>query len=181
MKEDRFRSISTHLSWNAAAAGLLTKQTCCPALLIDSHVHHPSKISLSAPNLLRVDLPCRTEGNIGALRLLSGACCLPHPNKIQTGGEDAYFICSDKQVVGVADGVGGWAELGVDAGKYARELMSQSLLTVWQEPHGYIDPARIMRYAHSKTKCPGSSTACILALSDNVCCIHFSFRFVYYP
>ncbi|CAM6079667.1 unnamed protein product [Sphagnum tenellum] len=111
--------------------------------------------------------PDQTEGNIGTLRLLSGACCLPHPNKIQTGGEDAYFICSDKQVVGVADGVGGWAELGVDAGKYARELMSQSLLAVRQEPHGYIDPARIMRYAHSKTKCPGSSTACILALSDN--------------
>ncbi|KAH8945718.1 hypothetical protein BDL97_12G054800 [Sphagnum fallax] len=111
--------------------------------------------------------PDQTEGNIGALRLLSGACCLPHPNKIQTGGEDAYFICSDKQVVGVADGVGGWAELGVDAGEYARELMSQSLLAVRQEPHGYIDPARIMRYAHSKTKCPGSSTACILALSDN--------------
>ncbi|KAH9553418.1 hypothetical protein CY35_08G008300 [Sphagnum magellanicum] len=84
--------------------------------------------------------PDQTEGNIGALRLLSG----------------------------VADGVGGWAELGVDVGKYARELMSQSLLAVRQEPHGYIDPARIMRYAHSKTKCPGSSTACILALSDNI-------------
>lgn len=87
---------------------------------------------------------------------------------MKTGGEDAYFICSDEQVVGVADGVGGWADVGVNAGEYARELMSQSMIAVAQEPHGYIDPARVMRYAHARTKCRGSSTACILALSDYV-------------
>lgn len=103
-----------------------------------------------------------------SLRLLSGACCLPHPKKVKTGGEDAYFICSEEQVVGVADGVGGWADVGVDAGDYARELMLQSRIAVAQEPHGYIDPARVMFRAHARTKCPGSSTACILALSDYV-------------
>ncbi|CAM6024437.1 unnamed protein product [Sphagnum balticum] len=98
--------------------------------------------------------------------LLSGACCLPHPKKVKTGGDDAYFICSSEQVVGVADGVGGWADMGVDAGEYARELMTQSMIAVCQEPQGFIDPARVMARAHSKTKCRGSSTACILALSD---------------
>lgn len=87
---------------------------------------------------------------------------------MKTGGEDAYFICSEEQVVGVADGVGGWADVGVDAGDYARELMLQSRIAVAQEPHGYIDPARVMFRAHARTKCPGSSTACILALSDYV-------------
>ncbi|KAG0592268.1 hypothetical protein KC19_1G238100 [Ceratodon purpureus] len=101
------------------------------------------------------------------LRLLSGACCLPHPKKVETGGEDAYFICSEEQVVGVADGVGGWADVGVDAGDYARELMLQSRVAVGQEPHGDIDPARVMIRAHARTKCRGSSTACILALSNN--------------
>lgn len=104
----------------------------------------------------------------GNLRLLSGACTLPHPKKVKTGGEDAYFICSKEQVVGVADGVGGWADVGVDAGDYARELMLQSRIAIAQEPHGYIDPARVMFQAHAKTKCRGSSTACILALSDYV-------------
>lgn len=103
-----------------------------------------------------------------SLRLLSGACCLPHPEKVKTGGEDAYFICSDEPVVGVADGVGGWADVGVDAGEYARELMRQATLAVGQEPHGYVDPARVLATAHSKTKCRGSSTACILALSNEV-------------
>lgn len=41
------------------------------------------------------------------LQLVSGACELPHPQKRSTGGEDAWFICSN--TVGVADGVGGWA------------------------------------------------------------------------
>ena len=43
---------------------------------------------------------------------------LPHPDKVETGGEDAHFICEEKGVIGVADGVGGWADVGVDAGEY---------------------------------------------------------------
>jgi protein phosphatase PTC7 len=50
------------------------------------------------------------------LNLLSGSCYLPHPDKEETGGQDAHFICVDEQAIGVADGVGGWADLGVDAG-----------------------------------------------------------------
>ncbi|MCI33790.1 putative protein phosphatase 2C 55-like, partial [Trifolium medium] len=57
------------------------------------------------------------------LKMLSGSCYLPHPAKVATGGEDAHFICADEQVIGVADGVGGWANVGVDAGLFARELM----------------------------------------------------------
>lgn len=107
-----------------------------------------------------------SDGN--SLKLVSGACNLPHLEKVKTGGEDAYFICSEKQVVGVADGVGGWADYGIDAGEYARELMSQAMIAVQQEPQGGIDPARVMEKAHSLTKCKGSSTACILALTDSV-------------
>jgi hypothetical protein len=115
------------------------------------------------------DCSCgRSRVESSSLQLLSGACCLPHPKKVKTGGDDAYFICSSEQVVGVADGVGGWADMGVDAGEYARELMTQSMIAVCQEPQGFIDPARVMARAHSKTKCRGSSTACILALSDYV-------------
>ena len=51
---------------------------------------------------------------------------LPHPDKRATGGEDASFVGADGLSVGVADGVGGWAEQGVDAGIYARLLMSNA-------------------------------------------------------
>ncbi|KAK1555665.1 hypothetical protein Q3G72_029715 [Acer saccharum] len=99
------------------------------------------------------------------LKLLSGSCYLPHPDKEETGGEDAHFI-SDKQAIGVADGVGGWANHGVDSGLYSRELMSKSVAAIHEEPDGSIDPARVLDKAHSSTRARGSSTACIIALTD---------------
>lgn len=100
------------------------------------------------------------------LKLLSGSCYLPHPDKEETGGEDAHFICVDEQAIGVADGVGGWADLGVDAGQYARELMSHSVTAIHEEPKGSIDPARVLEKAYTSTKAKGSSTACIIALTN---------------
>ncbi|KAG4931697.1 hypothetical protein AAZX31_17G235800 [Glycine max] len=100
------------------------------------------------------------------LKLISGSCYLPHPDKEETGGEDAHFICSEEQAIGVADGVGGWADLGVNAGYYSRELMSKSVEAIQDEPKGSIDPARVLEKAHSSTKARGSSTACIIALTD---------------
>ncbi|CAK9142820.1 unnamed protein product [Ilex paraguariensis] len=110
-----------------------------------------------------------SEQNIQAnrtLKLHSGSCYLPHPEKEETGGEDAHFICPDEQVIGVADGVGGWADLGVNAGIYARELMSNSVNAIQEEPKGSVDPARVLEKAYSSTKAKGSSTACIIALTD---------------
>ncbi|KAG7620729.1 PPM-type phosphatase domain [Arabidopsis suecica] len=100
------------------------------------------------------------------LKLVSGSCYLPHPDKEATGGEDAHFICAEEQALGVADGVGGWAELGIDAGYYSRELMSNSVNAIQDEPKGSIDPARVLEKAHTCTKSQGSSTACIIALTN---------------
>ncbi|XP_010556299.1 PREDICTED: probable protein phosphatase 2C 55 [Tarenaya hassleriana] len=100
------------------------------------------------------------------LKLVSGSCYLPHPDKEDTGGEDAHFICPEEQAVGVADGVGGWADLGIDAGLYSRELMSNSVSAIQDEPKGSVDPARVLEKAYTSTKAKGSSTACILALTD---------------
>jgi protein phosphatase PTC7 len=44
------------------------------------------------------------------------------------GGEDAYFLSEDGQVVGVADGVGGWALSGIDSGLYSKSLMAGTTL-----------------------------------------------------
>ncbi|XLR20420.1 hypothetical protein S83_048332, partial [Arachis hypogaea] len=84
----------------------------------------------------------------------------------ETGGEDAHFICSQEHAIGVADGVGGWADSGVNVGFYSRELMSHSVDAIQEEPKGSIDPARVLEKAHSITKAMGSSTACIIALTD---------------
>ncbi|XP_002963762.2 probable protein phosphatase 2C 55 [Selaginella moellendorffii] len=142
---------------------------------LSQHNSSSKEADLLSPGIV---LDSDTEGNVSGcsegtagqsrpLTLVSGACYLPHPDKQAKGGEDAHFICDNEKVVGVADGVGGWADVGVDAGQYARELMVQSIIAAQQEPHGLVDPVRILVRAHSKTKCKGSSTACILALSDN--------------
>ncbi|XP_028775612.1 probable protein phosphatase 2C 55 [Neltuma alba] len=105
-------------------------------------------------------------GRERTLKLVSGSCYLPHPAKEETGGEDAHFICSDRQAIGVADGVGGWADVGVNAGIFARELMSNSVRAIQEEPQGSINPLRVLERAHSSTKAKGSSTACIIALTE---------------
>ncbi|XP_047075971.1 probable protein phosphatase 2C 55 [Lolium rigidum] len=99
------------------------------------------------------------------LKLLSGSSYLPHPDKEETGGEDAHFIW-DEQAIGIADGVGGWADLGIDAGQYARDIMSNALTAIEEEPKDSIDLTRVLEKAHSGTTVKGSSTACIIALTD---------------
>ncbi|EEH60654.1 uncharacterized protein MICPUCDRAFT_5690, partial [Micromonas pusilla CCMP1545] len=71
---------------------------------------------------------------------------LPHPDKVDKGGEDAWFAKIGPDGGGamyLADGVGGFNEQGVDPGLYAR----------------------IMREAQENTKLPGAST-CVLVSCD---------------
>ena len=89
------------------------------------------------------------------MKLVSGAYFLPHPDKEKTGREDAYFICADEQALGVADG----------EGVFARELMSNSVKAIQEEPKGSINPARVLEKAHAATTAKGSSTACIISLA----------------
>lgn len=53
-------------------------------------------------------------------KFLYGSHMIPHPEKAYKGGEDAMYV-SDNLLV-VADGVGGWADQGVDPGLYSKRL-----------------------------------------------------------
>lgn len=44
----------------------------------------------------------------------------PHPDKRDKGGEDS--ACLSETFIALADGVGGWADSGVDPANYSREL-----------------------------------------------------------
>lgn len=57
----------------------------------------------------------------GCVRLVAGAHMIPHVDKVDKGGEDAYFISRvGLGGVGVADGVSGWADEGIDPAEYPR-------------------------------------------------------------
>ncbi|KAK7350089.1 hypothetical protein VNO77_08192 [Canavalia gladiata] len=78
-----------------------------------------------------------------------------------------YIVClCQNQAIRVVDGVGGWADLGVNSGYYSRELVSKSVEAIEDEPKGSVDPAMVLGKAHSSTKARGSSTAGIIALTD---------------
>lgn len=75
--------------------------------------------------------PCNSRTRDPAtsgLRLVAGACQIPHPNKADFGGEDSYFIAADGSAMGVADGVGEWERLGQSTRPMADELMAGTSL-----------------------------------------------------
>ncbi|KAL5209037.1 hypothetical protein ABZP36_004660 [Zizania latifolia] len=98
---------------------------------------------------------------VTTLILASGAAMLPHPSKVRTGGEDAYFIACDGWF-GVADGVGQWSFEGINAGLYARELMD-SCKKVVMESQGApgMRPEEVLAKAADEARSPGSSTVLV--------------------
>ncbi|PON98479.1 PPM-type phosphatase domain containing protein [Trema orientale] len=105
------------------------------------------------------------------LKMVCGHCYIPKDDESKPEGDDAHFISTDQQTIGVADGVGGWAKHGIDAGEYARELMLNALFTVHNKVSSgrAVNPKRVLQEAFlANTDLQGSSTACILAHSDGI-------------
>jgi len=46
---------------------------------------------------------------------------IPHIEKKDRGGEDSFY--ASDSLLAVADGVGGWANRGIDAGRYSKSLV----------------------------------------------------------
>jgi len=93
-----------------------------------------------------------------------GLSSIPHPAKVAKGGEDAYFLTTDMKVMGVADGVGGWGDIGVDPALYSRSLMEGAKLSA-ETPLSPRDPVEIMSEGYEYSRyVQGSSTCCILVL-----------------
>ena len=106
------------------------------------------------------------KGGAG-LALVPAAVNLPHPEKVQKGGEDAWFIRVDGAggSLGVADGVGGSAEGGVDPGLYAKVLMLEAAEKDKElAKKDSFDPVAVIEHAHGNTRLPGASTAVVMQL-----------------
>ncbi|KAK3019330.1 hypothetical protein RJ639_003861 [Escallonia herrerae] len=96
-----------------------------------------------------------------------GTHLIPHPKKVERGGEDAFFVSSfNGGVIAVADGVSGWAEKNVDPAKFSRELMTKASALVPDEEVNY-NPRILLRKAHAATSSTGSATVIIAMLEGN--------------
>ena len=69
-------------------------------------------------------------------KFLYGSHMIPHPEKAYKGGEDAMYV-SDNLLV-VADGVGGWADQGVDPGLYSKKLCEIIGKKIQKSANAYI-------------------------------------------
>ncbi|KAL9320096.1 hypothetical protein ACSQ67_011935 [Phaseolus vulgaris] len=95
-----------------------------------------------------------------------GTCLIPHPKKVSTGGEDAFFVSNyNGGVIAVADGVSGWAEEDVDPSLFPRELLANASNFVEDEEVNY-DPQILIRKAHAVTSSTGSATVSIVAMLE---------------
>ncbi|KAG2517402.1 hypothetical protein JM18_007194 [Phytophthora kernoviae] len=89
-----------------------------------------------------------------------------------TCGEDSFFLTPD--VVGVADGVGGWNENGVDPGKISRSLMRNAAAFVRQQTAKNESATTMQVLTHGYNQAvlddeveAGSTTACIVRLKQS--------------
>ncbi|CAI9770089.1 unnamed protein product [Fraxinus pennsylvanica] len=108
---------------------------------------------------------CRTKADFV---LSSGAALLPHPSKVLTGGEDAYFI-SGQTWLGVADGVSQWSLEGVNPGVYAQELIKNCENIVSDCTGDSVNsPVEVLKHSVDRTQSPGSSTVLIAHFDGQV-------------
>ncbi|KAL0041824.1 hypothetical protein WJX79_005687 [Trebouxia sp. C0005] len=80
-----------------------------------------AKASQTSEDLQTQDPP------LAGLRLAVAAHEIPHPAKASYGGEDAFFISQERSTAfGVADGVGGWVNSGINPAEYSKTLMREA-------------------------------------------------------
>jgi protein phosphatase PTC7 len=94
------------------------------------------------------------------------ATTMPGPGKSRN--EDAYFVT--RYGLGVADGVGGFSEIGIDSGAYARTLMEGARVYCSDAvANGAApEPLAAMEAAYAAAlRTPGASTACIAAVGKH--------------
>lgn len=119
-----------------------------------------------------ISLDSPQGGEERQLRLAFATSCLPHPEKAHKGGEDSYFASPTRRAFGVADGVGGYAENGVDPGEFARRLLRYAFETITSEgtADGEADLHKALldaaRQLH-ETRLQGGSTALLGQLNGD--------------
>ncbi|XP_034487406.1 protein phosphatase PTC7 homolog fig [Drosophila innubila] len=94
-------------------------------------------------------------------------------------GEDSWFISSTPkaEVMGVADGVGGWRKVGIDAGIFAKELMYWCSNNAQRAEFDGRNPRQLLIDSFNQMRTTsadvlGSSTACLVALKRSDCTLH---------
>ncbi|KAK9815581.1 hypothetical protein WJX72_006209 [[Myrmecia] bisecta] len=120
---------SSTTQWNGRRSNVSRPrlQRCVTSAAIEGAVQsQTATVEEDAPS-------ARAEKRLAQLTLRLAASNIPHPDKASYGGEDAYFVSQvGGGAFGVADGVGGWADSGINPAEYSRQLMRSSTACIAQ-------------------------------------------------
>ncbi|RNF12140.1 protein phosphatase 2C [Trypanosoma conorhini] len=97
-----------------------------------------------------------------------GAFAVPHPSKAKNGGEDAFFVHTSG--IGVADGVGGYARVGIDPAVFTRNVMRFTRQALDKDQNGgTITALDALNYGFAeaqKKRQPGGCPVSLVTLVD---------------
>jgi len=109
----------------------------------------------------RSPVPCDSRA-----MLKSAVCNEPHADKRYKGGEDGWAIGADGTMIMVADGVGGWANKGVDPGIFTKNMCKRAA-QMYAESFAGRDLKSILVEAVKQTPEKGSCTVVMASLEDD--------------
>lgn len=155
---------SSFSSFSSSSASVVRKQQKRKSWFARHLASNTTNFTTSSRSASGSTTPASRDGGDDAgytSKFVHAVSFLPHPDKGEHG-EDAYFISDNNQIAGVADGVGGWIEMGIDAGAFSRELMNNAKDFAKKEDS--LNPGDILASAYFSTTALGTCTACIIAL-----------------
>jgi protein phosphatase PTC7 len=89
---------------------------------------------------------------------------IPHDDKIQRGGEDSAHVTDT--MIAVADGVGGWADSGVNPGLFSKLLTRTIKELHLKNPQKNTRKLAIEAHRVAATKFAGSSTLVVVKIDS---------------
>lgn len=168
------RSARAHLQRNRAAAlhssagatRSFSARSFSPYNFFSSSTSNDAKTARAAAFFLDAKAACKGKrcalGKNG-----SGIVSAP-----ESCGEDSFFV--SPAIVGVADGVGGWNENGVDPGEISRSLMRNANAFVKKNADANVEitTQNVLAYAFKQALLDesveaGSTTACIVRVKES--------------
>jgi hypothetical protein len=86
------------------------------------------------------------------------------PYKVEQGIQTQDALFTSKYGIGIADGVSGWLDQGVDSGHYARAVMERMREQIVDSViNGDApDPLAALEFAHKNVSLGGSTTVCVV-------------------
>ncbi|GJQ08676.1 hypothetical protein GpartN1_g467.t1 [Galdieria partita] len=158
------RTILKSLKTNRLAKVIVLRNTIFPCVFHNKVLQRHAAARFSNLTSLVSGGSLSTEkSKRSQLCFVTGSCCIPHFEKRQTGGEDAYF--TTPKAVGVFDGVGGWASLGINAGLYSARLAELTQAKV--KELGPCEVLKALGYAVTCNDQIGSSTAIVVGICED--------------